>query len=362
MTDLRAVAKAKAKKYGLDPHIFERQINAESGFNPASGSSAGAIGVAQIMPATAKSWGVNPRDSVASLDAAAKHMAQYVKKFGSYENALRAYNAGEGAIQASHNYGETNAYVAKILNGRDPGKLGKPSSGAAAAAAAGTTTIKTPSTSRVEQTSSTSFDQAGYDKQAKLVALKGVLAGFNGGKPPGVFQSVLPDTADPAAFTSTKTGQKTITTPGKTVTIGGSKAASPAAAVSSGGGSGKIPGLKGTGSKLLELIHNDGGKGYGVKNGKAVDGPSFYSGVWAGHANHVHVGAGRKTVVGLGKLAQQMGLHVSENPSFGGVDPGVHVPGSLHDVGEAIDVSGSPAKMNAYARAVERIYGIKQKG
>ena len=113
-----------------------------------------------------------------------------------------------------------------------------------------------------------------------------------------------------------------------------------------GGGSTK-------GSEVLELIYNDGGKGYGIKDGQVVDGRSVFSDVWAGHADHVHVAAGPKTVVTLGKLAQQMGLHVGENPHFGGVNP-VHVPGSYHDKGEAIDVSGgTPAQMNAFARAVE---------
>jgi hypothetical protein len=113
-------------------------------------------------------------------------------------------------------------------------------------------------------------------------------------------------------------------------------------------------------SQLLELIHNTGkGAGYAVKNGQRVNGPQFYSGVWAGHANHVHVAAGPDTVIALGKLAQKMGLQVGENPHFGGVHP-VHVPGSYHNKGEAIDVSGDPGRMNAYAAAVERMYGLKR--
>jgi hypothetical protein len=66
----------------------------------------------------------------------------------------------------------------------------------------------------------------------------------------------------------------------------------------------------------------------------------------------VHVAAGPKTVVELGRIAQdRFGLHVGENPHFGGVNP-VHVPGSYHNKGEAIDVSGDPKKMAAYARFV----------
>lgn len=124
------------------------------------------------------------------------------------------------------------------------------------------------------------------------------------------------------------------------------RAPQPSASPSTGG-SGK------GGSEVLELIYNDGGKGYGIKNGQVVDAPSTYKDVWAGHADHVHVAAGPKTVVRLGKLAQSMGLQVGENPHFGGVDP-VHVPGSYHYKGEAIDVSGTPEQRAAFARAVER--------
>lgn len=108
------------------------------------------------------------------------------------------------------------------------------------------------------------------------------------------------------------------------------------------------------GSEVLELIHNNGAKGYGIKNGQVVNGQQVFAGVWAGHADHVHVAAGPKTVVALGKLAQSMGLHVGENPHFGGVNPGAHVPGSYHVKGEAIDVSGDPKLMDAFARRVEQ--------
>jgi len=130
-TDFRQLARQKAQKYGLLPEVFERQIEAESGFNPRAVSSAGARGIAQIMPATARGWGVNPDDPVAALDAAAKNMAAYTKTFlggkspgaetdpvklrAATEKALRAYNAGPGAVEASKRYAETNAYVKKIV-------------------------------------------------------------------------------------------------------------------------------------------------------------------------------------------------------------------------------------------------------
>jgi soluble lytic murein transglycosylase-like protein len=120
VADYREEARRAAARYGLDPGVFERQIQQESGFNPTIRSPAGAVGIAQIMPATARGWGVDPLNPTAALDAAAKNMAAYVKKYGGIENALRAYNAGPGAIKASHGYAETNAYVKRILGGGAP--------------------------------------------------------------------------------------------------------------------------------------------------------------------------------------------------------------------------------------------------
>ena len=114
------------------PTVFERQIEAESGFNPKAISSSGAQGIAQIMPGTARGWGVNANDPVASLDAAAKNMSGYIKTYlggvrpsdetdpaklrAAYEKGLRAYNAGPGAVDASKGYAETNRYVQKIID------------------------------------------------------------------------------------------------------------------------------------------------------------------------------------------------------------------------------------------------------
>lgn len=126
MPDYRSIARREAESAGLDPNVFVRQIGAESGFNPNARSPAGAVGIAQIMPATAKGWGVDPSDPVASLRAAAKNMASYVRRYGSYENALRAYNAGPGNIAASRGFSETNRYVSNILGGHEPSRMSTP--------------------------------------------------------------------------------------------------------------------------------------------------------------------------------------------------------------------------------------------
>lgn len=125
-TDYRLIARQKAAKYGLIPEVFERQIGAESGFNPTAVSEAGALGIAQIMPSTAKGWGVDPRNPVAALDAAAKNMAAYIKTFGglgtqdpvkvrsAYEKALQAYNAGPASV-GKYLPAETQSYINKII-------------------------------------------------------------------------------------------------------------------------------------------------------------------------------------------------------------------------------------------------------
>ena len=60
VANYRRVARRAARRYGLDPNIFERQIQQESGFQTDRTSPAGAQGIAQIMPATARGWGVDP--------------------------------------------------------------------------------------------------------------------------------------------------------------------------------------------------------------------------------------------------------------------------------------------------------------
>lgn len=131
MPNYRRAARQAARRYGLNPRIFVRQIGAESGFNPNAVSPKGATGIAQIMPDTARAWGVDPHDPIASLDVAAREMAQAVRKYGGYENALRAYNAGPAKIEASRGYAETNAYVQKILGGANPRQLNTPKGGRA---------------------------------------------------------------------------------------------------------------------------------------------------------------------------------------------------------------------------------------
>ncbi|HYW88705.1 MAG TPA: lytic transglycosylase domain-containing protein, partial [Chloroflexota bacterium] len=119
--DLQDYARAAAQRAGIDPDIFVRQIQQESGFNPNAKSPAGATGIAQIVPQFHP--GVDPNDPYASLDYAANLDAQHLQRYGGdYSKALAAFNAGAGAVDR---YGgippfeETQRYVDNILQGKN---------------------------------------------------------------------------------------------------------------------------------------------------------------------------------------------------------------------------------------------------
>ena len=105
----------------LDPDLLRAVIVVESGFDPDATSSAGARGLMQLMPETARSYGVSdvfdPRQNVL---AGAAHLRYLIDRYGDdYELALAAYNAGEHAVEKYvgriPQYSETRAYVPKVL-------------------------------------------------------------------------------------------------------------------------------------------------------------------------------------------------------------------------------------------------------
>ena len=106
-------------RWNVSPALLAAQLMAESGFDPNAGSPAGAQGIAQFMPGTAASYGLeNPFDPVAAIDAQAHLMSDLLRQFGSPELALAAYNAGPGAVEPCNcvpDYPETRAYISRIL-------------------------------------------------------------------------------------------------------------------------------------------------------------------------------------------------------------------------------------------------------
>ena len=121
--DYRAMAEQIAIEEGVDPVLFLKLIGAESSFNPNAKSSAGAIGLAQLMPGTAAGLGVDPYDPIQNLRGGARYLKQQLDEFGDVKLGLAAYNAGPGNVRK---YGgvppfeETQNYVVKIL-GADGG-------------------------------------------------------------------------------------------------------------------------------------------------------------------------------------------------------------------------------------------------
>lgn len=107
-----------AQRWNVSAALLAAQLYAESGFNPFARSSAGAIGIAQFMPGTAASYGIDPADPAQAIDAQAHLMRDLLRQLGSVPLALAAYNAGPGAVSACGcipQNGETPGYVAKIL-------------------------------------------------------------------------------------------------------------------------------------------------------------------------------------------------------------------------------------------------------
>ena len=112
------IARAALRR-NVPMNLLAAQLYAESGFNPFARSPAGAQGIAQFMPGTARSYGLHdPFDPVAAIDSQAHMMSDLLRRFGKVSLALAAYNAGPGAV-ARHGgippYAETRAYVTRIL-------------------------------------------------------------------------------------------------------------------------------------------------------------------------------------------------------------------------------------------------------
>jgi soluble lytic murein transglycosylase-like protein len=114
----RAAILGSAAANGVSARLLAAQLSAESGFNPRAVSPAGAQGIAQFMPATARAVGLaDPFDPDAAIAAQGRLMAKLIAQFGSPTLALAAYNAGPGAVAACScvpPYPETRAYVAQI--------------------------------------------------------------------------------------------------------------------------------------------------------------------------------------------------------------------------------------------------------
>ncbi|WP_342075844.1 lytic transglycosylase domain-containing protein [Yoonia sp. SS1-5] len=109
-----AVARDAARRNRVPEDLFFRLVQQESGWNPVARSVKGAMGLAQLMPQTARLLGVDPSDAAQNLEGGARYLRQQYEKFGTWRLALAAYNAGPGAVERFNGvppYRETQNYV-----------------------------------------------------------------------------------------------------------------------------------------------------------------------------------------------------------------------------------------------------------
>lgn len=112
------MARAAARQHNIPEDLFLRLVQQESGWNAGAVSHKGARGLAQLMPATARTLRVNPDVPAQNLEGGARYLRMQYDRFRSWRLALAAYNAGPEAVEKYNGvppYRETQGYVKAIL-------------------------------------------------------------------------------------------------------------------------------------------------------------------------------------------------------------------------------------------------------
>ncbi|WP_246849398.1 lytic transglycosylase domain-containing protein [Rubellimicrobium arenae] len=111
------VAREAARRHNVPEDLYLRLVQQESGWYQGAVSPKGAIGLAQLMPDTARLLGVDPTDPSQNLEGGARYLRRQYERFGTWDLALAAYNAGPEAVQQYGGvppYAETQGYVKAI--------------------------------------------------------------------------------------------------------------------------------------------------------------------------------------------------------------------------------------------------------
>jgi soluble lytic murein transglycosylase-like protein len=115
-----AIIDRVAKEQNVDAKLVRAVIQVESAYNVRARSKKGAMGLMQLMPATARQYAVaDPYDPASNIEAGIKHLKSLLDRLPSVKLAVAAYNAGEAAVQRFRGvppYPETRDYVAKVLS------------------------------------------------------------------------------------------------------------------------------------------------------------------------------------------------------------------------------------------------------
>ena len=150
VTDLTSILQQASATHGVDPALVHSVVAVESGFNPLAVSPKGAQGLMQLMPGTARRFGVTDSFDVRqNIEAGVKYLRLLQDKFKDDRLALAAYNAGEGAVMRYGGippYRETEKYVEKVGRRLDSARRAAPAAKPAAASPDKAATATAPST------------------------------------------------------------------------------------------------------------------------------------------------------------------------------------------------------------------------
>lgn len=121
--EIRRLIDKVARRHGVEAALVHAVVAAESAYNTHAVSTAGAVGLMQLMPATAQDYGVSSRDALfhapTNVDAGVRHLKRLLRKYrGDYGRVIMAYNAGEGVVDRTNNnvrFRETLDYTEAVV-------------------------------------------------------------------------------------------------------------------------------------------------------------------------------------------------------------------------------------------------------